>query len=64
MNIMVFFSFALTDSIKNALNNDRYLELYHLFTLANVSDDIRGVLIQGDEKYFCAGNDLHDLIST
>ena len=47
---------------KNALNNDMYIELCRLFTLANERDDIRCVLIQGDEKCFCAGNDLHDFI--
>lgn len=47
---------------KNALNNDMYIELCRLFTLANSNDDIRCVLIQGDEKCFCAGNDLHDFI--
>ena len=49
---------------KNALNNDMYLELCRLFSLANESDDIRCVLIQGDEKCFCAGNDLHDFIKS
>lgn len=47
---------------KNALNNEMYLALCRVFTLANTNDDIRCVLIQGDEHCFCAGNDLHDFI--
>ena len=39
-----------------------YIELCRLFTIANERDAIRCVLIQGDEKCICAGNDLHDFI--
>ena len=47
---------------KNALNNEMYQELCRLFTLANSNNNIRCVLIQGDETCFCAGNDLNDFI--
>lgn len=47
---------------KNALNNDMYIELSRLLSLANQNNDIRCVLIQGNDKCFCAGNDLHDFI--
>lgn len=49
---------------KNALNNDMYLELTRLLINANDNDNIRCVLIHGDNKCFCAGNDLHDFIKS
>lgn len=49
---------------KNALDTDMYNELCRLFTYANQSDQIRCLLIQGDENCFCAGNDLKDFITS
>jgi enoyl-CoA hydratase/carnithine racemase len=48
---------------KNALDTAMYEQLCQLFSFANQSDDVRCLLIQGDENCFCAGNDLADFIA-
>lgn len=47
---------------KNAINNIMYNQLCQHFTYAKSNDNIRCVLIRGDENCFCAGNDLQDFI--
>jgi len=47
---------------KNALTSSMYRTLATALTDANTADDIRCVVIQGDEKCFCAGNDLKDFL--
>ncbi|WNC74214.1 enoyl-CoA hydratase-related protein [Thalassotalea psychrophila] len=49
---------------KNALDTQMYERLCQLFTYANETDEIRCLLIQGDEKCFCSGNDLADFIAS
>lgn len=47
---------------KNAINNIMYNQLCQHFIYAKSNDNIRCVLIRGDENCFCAGNDLQDFI--
>ena len=47
---------------KNALTSSMYRTLATALTDANTADDIRCVVIQGDENCFCAGNDLKDFL--
>lgn len=47
---------------KNAINNIMYNQLCQHFNYAKSNDNIRCVLIRGDENCFCAGNDLQDFI--
>lgn len=47
---------------KNALNKSMYLSLCSAFKQASENTNIHCVLIQGDEKCFCAGNDLDDFL--
>ena len=47
---------------KNALNTDMYEQLIEHFTYANNCDEIRCLLIRGDDSCFCAGNDLADFM--
>jgi len=47
---------------KNALNTIMYQQLSQLFIYAQENDNIRCLLIRGDENCFCAGNDLQDFI--
>lgn len=47
---------------KNALTSGMYRQLAELLLDANTSDNIRCVVIQGNENCFCAGNDLQDFL--
>jgi enoyl-CoA hydratase/carnithine racemase len=47
---------------KNALNKVMYQELCQYFVYAKKSEKINCILIRGNEKCFCAGNDLQDFI--
>jgi len=47
---------------KNALSSDMYNKLSRTLTHASASQNIRCVIIQGDENCFCAGNDLQDFL--
>ncbi|MDO6487895.1 enoyl-CoA hydratase-related protein [Colwellia sp. 4_MG-2023] len=47
---------------KNALNKVMYQELCQHFDYAKKSEKINCILIRGNEKCFCAGNDLQDFI--
>ncbi len=49
---------------KNALNNDMYLQLCQLFTQASEDNQVRCLLIKGNESCFCAGNDLEDFLQS
>lgn len=49
---------------KNALNTLMYQKLCQLFTYANDNNDIRCLVIRGNENCFCAGNDLQDFIES
>ena len=48
---------------KNALNNQMYKELCHLFVDADTNPLVHCILIKGNEQCFCAGNDLQDFIA-
>jgi len=47
---------------KNALNTQMYMELCQLLQNASQNDEVRCVIIQGNEHCFCAGNDLADFL--
>ncbi|MDO7083589.1 enoyl-CoA hydratase-related protein [Pseudocolwellia sp. AS88] len=47
---------------KNALTSSMYRSLAKALNDADTSDDVRCVVIQGDENCFCAGNDLKDFL--
>jgi len=49
---------------KNALNNIMYKQLGQHINYAKNNNNIRCVLIHGDENCFCAGNDLQDFIES
>ncbi|MBU2924061.1 enoyl-CoA hydratase-related protein [Colwellia sp. 1_MG-2023] len=49
---------------KNALNKVMYQELCQHFDYAKKSEKINCILIRGNEKCFCAGNDLQDFIES
>ncbi|MAG76097.1 MAG: crotonase [Colwelliaceae bacterium] len=48
---------------KNALTSAMYLSLTEHFSYASESDDVRCLVIQGNENCFCAGNDLADFLN-
>lgn len=48
---------------KNALTSAMYLALKDHFIAAQENNDIRCLLIQGDENCFCSGNDLADFLN-
>ena len=47
---------------KNALTSSMYLDLAAALQQADEDQDIRVVMLSGDEEVFCAGNDLNDFI--
>ena len=47
---------------KNALTNEMYKQLCHLFSYAESNNAVNCVVIQGNENCFCAGNDLNDFM--
>lgn len=47
---------------RNALTNDMYQELCHLFAYAEKTQSIHCVVIQGSASCFSAGNDLQDFL--
>lgn len=47
---------------KNALDADMYASLAQLVTHAQSDEQVRTVLIRGQEDLFCAGNDLKDFM--
>mgnify|MGYP000632397711 CR=1 FL=1 len=47
---------------KNALTSVMYLELADLLEQCDIDENIRVVLISGNEEVFCAGNDLSDFM--
>ncbi|NRA53183.1 MAG: enoyl-CoA hydratase/isomerase family protein [Gammaproteobacteria bacterium] len=47
---------------KNALTGAMYLELVQALTQADCDNNIRAIIISGDENVFCAGNDLKDFL--
>lgn len=47
---------------KNALTAEMYLNLADKLNEADSEPQIRAVVISGDEKVFCAGNDLNDFL--
>jgi enoyl-CoA hydratase/carnithine racemase len=49
---------------KNALNKLMYQELCQHFDYAKNNKKINCILIRGNDKCFCAGNDLHDFIQS
>lgn len=49
---------------KNALNTPMYQQLCQYFTYADNNPNIRCLLIQGNDRCFCAGNDLQDFIES
>ena len=49
---------------QNALLNDMYLSLSALFDQAEQDDNIRCVVIQGNDNCFSAGNDLNDFLNS
>lgn len=48
---------------KNALNVDLYAELSAGLEFADKNDEIKSVILTGDEKFFCSGHDLDDFIN-
>lgn len=49
---------------KNALTGDMYLALAETLNDCDNNDDVRVVLISGNEEVFCAGNDLKDFLDS
>lgn len=47
---------------KNALTLDMYIALTTLLEQCDEDDNIRAVLLTGNESVFCAGNDLNDFM--
>lgn len=48
----------------NAVNQEMYREIRRLFEdIDQVGPDVRGVVLAGDGKHFCAGNDLNEFKS-
>ncbi len=47
---------------KNALTAQMYLSLSDVLIEADNAPDIRAVVISGNDKVFCAGNDLNDFL--
>ena len=48
---------------KNALTGAMYLTLADILTQCDQNDDVRVVLISGNNEVFCAGNDLNDFLN-
>lgn len=46
---------------RNAINNDLRLRLRQSLTVDAAAPDVRAVVIQGDEKAFCAGGDVKEM---
>lgn len=45
----------------NAVNQEMYQEIQHLFShVDDLAPGVRAVVLAGDGKHFCAGNDLND----
>jgi enoyl-CoA hydratase/carnithine racemase len=47
---------------KNSLTGAMYLELANQLRQADADDNIRAIILSGDENVFCAGNDLNDFL--
>lgn len=47
---------------KNPLTFDSYVELRDLFRSMVYADDVKAIVLTGDEENFCSGGDVHDII--
>lgn len=44
----------------NAVNQDMYREIWHLFRRSRQFTNTSAVILTGEGRHFCAGNDLHE----
>lgn len=55
------FGVALARPPANAVNMDMYVEIKNLFShVDRLGDDVRAIVLSGEGKHFCAGNDLEE----